>query len=333
MIKTFIFLTVIVLAYACQNKTINPEKEKEKFGNFGSKAMKLLPLDYTRAPIYNKIKHHPENYAYLEKVNIYEMGYMSDGHFVKGFLVAPKDKGKYPCVIYNRGGNRDFGCLLVATAVEQMAKLAANGYVVAASNYRGNCGGEGKEEFGGSDIKDVLNLTNSLHEFDAADTSKIGLLGISRGGMMNYLSLKNHTSNNIKTAVAIGGITNLETTIKYHPEIETVAEELIPNFKNHRTVAVKSRSVVFWTDSLPLSSPLLILHGMQDDHVHYSQAEELTEKLDKNNIPYQFISFKNDNHGILNHQKEVEEKILHWFDKYLKNELPFSEQTKRIIIE
>ena len=31
-------------------------------------------------------------------------------------------------------------------------------YVVVGSHYRGNKGSEGKEEFGGSDVNDVINL-------------------------------------------------------------------------------------------------------------------------------------------------------------------------------
>lgn len=63
-------------------------------------------------------------------------------------MAKPKKEGKYPCIIYNRGGNRDFGSLKVATGATLMGMLAAQGYVVIASQYRGNAGGEGAEEFG-----------------------------------------------------------------------------------------------------------------------------------------------------------------------------------------
>ena len=46
------------------------------------------------------------------------------------------------------------GQLLVATALTKMGVIAAQGYVVIASNYRGNSNSEGKEEFGGSDVND-----------------------------------------------------------------------------------------------------------------------------------------------------------------------------------
>jgi len=73
-------------------------------------------------------------------------------------MAKPKETGNYPCVIYNRGGNRDFGGLLVAHGAITLGKLAKEGYVVIASQYRGNGGSEGQEEFGGKDVNDLFIL-------------------------------------------------------------------------------------------------------------------------------------------------------------------------------
>jgi hypothetical protein len=45
----------------------------------------------------------------LQGVDYYRIIYLSDGLKVVAYLAQPKDKGKYPCIISNRGGNRDFG--------------------------------------------------------------------------------------------------------------------------------------------------------------------------------------------------------------------------------
>jgi dipeptidyl aminopeptidase/acylaminoacyl peptidase len=75
-----------------------------------------------------------------------------------GFLLAPKlREGKLPVLIFNRGGNRDFGAISERDLL-YLAYLASTSYVVLASQYHGNDGGEGKELFGGSDVNDVLNL-------------------------------------------------------------------------------------------------------------------------------------------------------------------------------
>lgn len=75
-----------------------------------------------------------------------------------------------------------------------MGKMASWGYVVVASQYRGNDGGEGIEQFGGDDVNDVLNLIPVLNQLPKADTSRVGIEGGSRGGMMTYLAMKNHVN-------------------------------------------------------------------------------------------------------------------------------------------
>ena len=290
-------------------------------------------VDYTLAPVYKQIKKQPENYTFLEKVNIYSITYDSDGLVVTGFMAAPKADGKYPLVIYNRGGNREYGHLLVGTATDVLAPIAEQGYVVVASNYRGNSGSEGKEEFGGSDVMDVINLAKNSGEFEMADNSKIGLFGVSRGGMMNYLTLK-YAANynlNVRCAISIGGIADLETTIKHHEEIGTVCEEIVPDFAANRAAAIVQRSVIYWVNELPLR-PLLILHSYDDKAVSYEQILPFADSLDKYKVPYQLMSFKKDNHGIIRHREAVQQKIHYWLDKYLKNDEDFAEEETRIVV-
>jgi hypothetical protein len=43
-----------------------------------------------------------------DSVDFYRITYMSDGLKVTGYITEPKKPGKYPCIISNRGGNRDW---------------------------------------------------------------------------------------------------------------------------------------------------------------------------------------------------------------------------------
>ena len=70
------------------------------------------------------------------------------------------------------------------------------------------------EEFGGSDVNDVLNLIPALSQIEGADTSKIGMFGISRGGMMSYMTTRNNPQ--IKAVAVVGGMSNL-FTMKRNP--------------------------------------------------------------------------------------------------------------------
>ena len=302
-----------------------------KWGSFEDTTLKISLCNVSSTKIGKYINKHPEKFEFLNDVNIYFLRYMSDGFLVTGFLVKPKKDGNYPCVLFNRGGNREYGSLLVGSAVANMAPLAAKGYVVAATNYRGNSGSEGMEQFGGDDVNDITNLIESLHFTKNADTSKIGLFGVSRGGMMNYLTLKRKL-NNIKAVVNIGGMADLDSTIKYHPGIDGVCAELIPNYLDDKSKARNERSATHWCDKLP-KTPMLILHGMNDKHVDYSQIPPFADSLDKYKIPYRLISFKNDNHGIVKHRDYVRKQILNWFDDYLKNEHSFKEGEIRQVMD
>ena len=138
--------------------------------------------DYKNTPIYSKISEEvngkvvwKEEFKYIDEIEIYKITYLSDGYKINGLLIKPKKKGKYPCIIYNRGGNREFGSLKIATGIITLGQIAKEGYVLIASQYRGNEGSEGKEEFGGSDVNDVTILTEVLKEVEDADAENIGI--------------------------------------------------------------------------------------------------------------------------------------------------------------
>src|SRR3954470_13937080 len=78
--------------------------------------------------------------------------YLSDGLKVVGYIWKPKNATgkKLPLIIYNRGGNREFA-KLAPWMQYGFYDFVSNGFVVIGSQYRGNDGGEGHEEFGGAD--------------------------------------------------------------------------------------------------------------------------------------------------------------------------------------
>ena len=112
-------------------------------------------------------------------------------------------------------------------AAQALCRIASWGYVVVASQSRGNAGGEGKEEFGGRDVDDVLNLLPLLASLPQADTTRIGMGGASRGGMMTYLALTR--TEKIAAAVVISGLADAFENIASRPDMETnVYAELVP---------------------------------------------------------------------------------------------------------
>jgi len=252
--------------------------------------------------------------------NVYEnsivekITYLSDGLKVKGYIAYPvKTNDKLPCIIWNRGGMRENGAIDLFTARGIFGQLASWGYVVFASQYRGNFGGQGSEQFGGDDVNDVLNLIPLAKEISCADYSKWGIEGWSRGGMMAFIVLsKNH---NFKCAVLSGAISNLRQNAIDNPNMNEVYKQIISkdNFENELVI----RSAINFIDKLP-AIPYLILHGGNDETVSPLQSLEMAKMFYIKKIPYRLVMFENGDHFLKNHRKEVDTLRKFWFDKYLK---------------
>lgn len=287
---------------------------------------KKLISNLSETPIYARLTANvngkielKEQFKYLDNIEIYGITYLSDGLKINGLMVRPKKQGKYPCIIYNRGGNRDFGSLKIAHGAITLGQIAKEGYVVIASQYRGNGGSEGKEEFGGKDVNDVTILTEVLKEIDVADTNRIGMYGWSRGGMMTYMALTK--TDKIKAAVVGGAVSDNFSSIKDRPEMETmVLAQLIPNYAENKDAELEKRSAIKWASKFPKDAPILMLHGSSDWRVKPEQSLNLALEFEKNRIPYRLIMFEGGDHGINEHKKEVNDQVLSWFDRYLKKD-------------
>lgn len=270
-------------------------------------------------------KKFSEKFHFLENVDMYEITYLSDGLKIQSFAAVPKKGGKHPVIIYNRGGNRDFGALQLFRGKAKypvtyyFSKMANEGYVVIGCNYRGCGESEGDDEFGGKDVNDVLNLIEVVKELPEADETKIGMYGWSRGGMMTYLTLPR--TNQIKAAV-VGGAP-ADKTIIDRPNMETnVYAELIPNYWENKEEELKNRSAYYFADQFPNDVPLLILHGNSDWRVKSSNSLKLAMELDKHRVPYRLKIYEGGDHGLREFREEVDYEVMNWFKRYLKDQEP-----------
>lgn len=245
-----------------------------------------------------------------DKVECYKIKYLSDGLKVVGFILKPKGEGsKFPVMIYNRGGNREFAKITKKTQT-YLSYLSSNNYVVLASQYRGNDGGQGREEFGGKDVNDVLNLIKMAKSLPFIDPTRIVMLGFSRGGMMTYLAIKHGAE--IKAAAVVGGVTDIEQNYNEREDaMKKVIRELIGMDRN----AWKSRSSYYWPAKINV--PILILHGENDWRVKVSQAKKLAERLKELGKVHELVVFPEGDHGLNSHRAERNQKIFDWFERYL----------------
>lgn len=151
------------------------------------------------------------------QINAYSMTYKSQGHTVRGFILEPKEGDNLPCIIMNRGGCKEFGVWTPKMIFNFMGYFAARGYIVIASQFSGCAGSEGKDEFGGSELEDILVLRELLGEYPRANRDRIGMDGASRGGMMTYLAMAK--VDWIKAAVVTAGISNLPRNYELRPSL------------------------------------------------------------------------------------------------------------------
>jgi len=272
--------------------------------------------------------------------------YASDGLEVEGYLVRPREAGDaaLPCVIYLRGGNRDFGALDDLRAVGMLGRLAARGYVVAATQYRGNgqhgretypgericpecdqpIGGPGREEFGGAEVHDVLALLPLLEDVEGADASRVGVFGWSRGGMMTYLTLK--ASDRFRAAIVGAGLADAVAGVEQRPGMAAhVYAELVPGWEDPaaRQAALEARSALYWPDELPDTTPILILHGTADWRVDPTQALAMGRALLDARKPYRLVMFEGGDHGLSEYREEVGDLVDRWLDRYVRDGEPW----------
>src|SRR5262245_6799354 len=150
-------------------------------------------------PYFDRMTSREEFERYKRELDCQWILYASsDGLLVNGYMMVPAqaraEGRRLPVIIYNRGGNTNFGAMTFGRLLNEFAPLALRGYVVIGSQYRGlrsSLMGPtpdlGRDEFGGKDVDDVMALFGIIDSLPYADPKRIGLYGWSRGGMESFL--------------------------------------------------------------------------------------------------------------------------------------------------
>ncbi len=255
-------------------------------------------------------------------VKVSAISYLVDGLKVRGFVFEPRANDKHPVIIYNRGGNRDFGSLTDSRSsigFNELSMIASWGYVVVASQYRGGGGSEGVDQFGGDDVNDVLALPHVLSQIPSADTARVGLLGWSRGSMMSLIALKRGLK--VK-AVAVGGVvSDLNLSLQQRPIFNEMFAEMDPAFEQDKRAWIEARSAIKWVDQLPREIPYFLLSGGSDWRSRSDQAIAMAQALDNAAIPLRFNMYEGGNHSLSTHTDEVFMNLKTWFDRFVRDEV------------
>ncbi len=253
----------------------------------------------------------------FDGIEIFKINYTSDGLNVVGYLVKPKNIEVHaPVIIFNRGGNRDFGKLTDRHAKYWFRKYAEEGYIVLASQYRGNDGGEGQEEFGGSDLNDVKVLIDVVKQTDYMDNDRIYMVGGSRGGMMTYMACRN--SEDIKAAAVFVGISDcFESYDDREQQMKDVYVSLIGGTPEEKEQEYIKRSAYYWADEITV--PLYIFHGGEKDwRVSTHQSIKMANKLEELGKEYKLKIYEEEDHSFSEEAfLDMFEETMIWFDTHL----------------
>lgn len=240
----------------------------------------------------------------------YKIRYKSDDCEVVGYISAPLDymEKKYPVLIYNRGGNREFGKLNSLSTLG----LVEKGYITLASQYRGVDGGTGTEQFGGDDVNDVLKLIDISEQLAFAQKGGVYMVGDSRGGMMTYMACRR--DSRIKAAVVASGDSDAVATYNEREQaMKDVLTTLIGGTPQELPEEYEKRSAIKWADEINV--PMLIMHGGEADwRVLTHHATDMAEALKKYGKEYKLVIFEDSDHNLQN--TGYEDEVANWLQAH-----------------
>jgi dipeptidyl aminopeptidase/acylaminoacyl peptidase len=220
------------------------------------------------------------------------------------FLPAMSQAKVHPALIFFHGGPRR-EMLLGYPAMEYYSNafamnqyLASRGFVVLSVNY--HCGiGYGMEfrqcvkagADGASEYADVLAAVKWLRGRKDVDAKRIGLWGGSYGGYLTALGLARN-SDLFAAGVDFHGV---------HDWIleDNNADWLRGNNAEKDAIAAKARASSPVADVAKWRSPVLLIHGDNDNNVAYDQTPILADALRAKHVPVEELIFPDEVHEFL----------------------------------
>lgn len=211
---------------------------------------------------------------YGSRIHLKRVLYASGPELIPGYLFTPvnlaKDK-RYPALILLHGG---FHEKLDWRFYRYIDGAVTRGFVVFFPEYRGSRGyGENQyqNDYGITDLEDVLAASDYLAHQEFIDPNRIGIIGHSRGGMLTMLAIEKEPKR-FKAAVEIAGLVDFLAYMSYKPDYRRneVAKEKYFQGK------LPSENLQPYLDVSPIThvddieTPLLIMGTTADNEVPFS---------------------------------------------------------------
>ncbi|WOV83389.1 prolyl oligopeptidase family serine peptidase [Sporosarcina jeotgali] len=238
-------------------------------------------------------------------IELTEITYLSGGVKVKGMLAEPKEAGSYEGLIYMRGGIQHIGMARPA----RIAQFASQGFVVFAPYYRGNRGGEGRDEFAGADLQDAVSAVDVLKQSPKWKEGRVHLFSFSRGGIMALWTAI--LRDDITSTVHWAGVSDVVFTYKEREDMRRMMKRVIGGSPNSAPDAYRERTALFRVEEI--DAPVLIIHGMKDENVSFEQAIMLEDALRKHQKTTETWYFQDYTHHFPSwHNAKIVRDLTNW---------------------
>ncbi len=240
--------------------------------------------------------------------------YASDGLVIAGIIWKPVEtEGEnFPLLIVNRGGNRQSGGMH-PWRDEGWFDFVDAGFVVLASQYREGPGSEGRDEFGGADVNDVLNLIPLAEGLGYVDTGNTFMMGESRGGLMSLLAARR--GMDLKAIALYAPATSLHLSGPRAEAFARMYSVMIPGYAENPEDAHLARNASLWADEL--TAPVILFHGTADWRVDPQGSVAFADAMREAGNEIELHLLDGDDHGLIYNEARVRAMTLEFFSRYL----------------
>jgi dipeptidyl aminopeptidase/acylaminoacyl peptidase len=155
--------------------------------------------------------------------------------------------------------------------------LAANGYTVLDIDYRGSAGYGAAWRtaihrwMGGRDLSDQVDGARYLVDREGVDPARMGIYGGSYGGFITLMALFT-AGDTFKAGAALRSVT--DWAHYNHPYTSRIL-----NLPQEDEEAFRRSSPIYFAEGLRQDQHLVMLHGMVDTNVHFSDVVRLSQRL------------------------------------------------------
>ena len=187
----------------------------------------------------------------------------------------------------------------------QIQYLASRGFDVLAPNYRGSTGfglpfqeSIKRDGWGGREQEDVRCGIEALIDANLAEPGRVGVTGTSYGGYSAWWAITHFEPEIVAAAAPICGMTDL--AIDYYatrPDLRPYSEEMMGGSPKDVPDRYRKRSPINFVKNI--EGDLLIVQGAKDPNVTPDNVHVVKKALQRENIPYELLTFEDEGHGIV----------------------------------